>query len=96
MVTNDDVDAIVNLWPEKWHGPLTESLAKEQNAKEQPIHQVNVEEHEGNDTQDNPSQGHIADDDDMDDSYQHPSEQPHTRDRAQTQSCVHPEEGESS
>ena len=68
MVTDDDVDAIVNLWSEKWHGPLAELLPEEQNAEEPPIHQVNDEENEGNDTQDNPSQDHIEDDDDMDDS----------------------------
>ena len=66
MVTNDNVDSIVNMWLEKWHDPLIESLPEEQNAKELPIHQVNAKENEGNDTQDNLSQYHIEDDDDMD------------------------------
>ena len=51
MVTNNNVDAIVNLWPEEWCGPLTEPLTEEQNAQEPPIHQVNGEEHEGDDYQ---------------------------------------------
>ena len=71
---NDDVDAIVNIWPEAWYGPLAEPLPEEQVAKEPPIHQVNAKEHEGNDTQDNSSQYHIEDDDDMDESDHHPVE----------------------
>ena len=49
MVTNDGVDAIVNIWLDKWRGPLAELLPEEQNAEEPPIHQVNAKEHEGND-----------------------------------------------
>ena len=45
MVTDDDVDAIINLWPEEWHNPLVEPLPQEQNAEELPIHQVNGEYH---------------------------------------------------
>ena len=56
MVTDDNVYAIVNLWPYKWHRPLIEPLPEEKNVEEPPIHQVNFEEHEGNDTQDNTSQ----------------------------------------
>ena len=74
MVTDNVVDGIINIWPEKWRSPLVEPLPEELNAEELPIHQVNAEENEGNDTQDNPSQEHIEDDDDMDDSDQHPSE----------------------
>ena len=74
MVTDDNVDAIVNLWQEKWSAALAKPLPQEHNVEELPIHQVNAEEHEGNDTQDNLSQEHINDDDDIDDSNQHPSE----------------------
>ena len=57
MVTDDDVDAIVNIWPEEWSSPLAKPLFEEQNveekkAEEPPIHQVNGEEHEGNNSQD--------------------------------------------
>ena len=50
VVTDDDVDAIVKLWPEEWRGPLAEPLLEEQNVEEPPIHQVNGEEQEGDDT----------------------------------------------
>ena len=49
IVTDDDVDAIVNMWHEEWCDPLAEPLLEEQNAEEPPIHQVNGEEHEGDD-----------------------------------------------
>ena len=94
IVTNDDVDAIVNLWPEEWRDPLAEPLPEEQNVEEPPIHQVNDEDHEGNDAQEDPSQENMEDDDDMEDSDQHPLEQPLGGD--QTQNCVQPEEGHSS
>ena len=68
MVIDDDVDAIVNLWPKKWRIPLADLLPEEHNVEEPAIHQVSAEEHEGNDTQDNPLQDHIEDDDDMDES----------------------------
>ena len=29
MVTNEDMDAIINLWPEEWHNPLAEPLLEE-------------------------------------------------------------------
>ena len=47
--TDDNVDAIVKLWPEEWRGPLAEPLPEEQNAEEPLIHQVNGEENEGDD-----------------------------------------------
>ena len=96
MVTNDDVDAIINPWPEEWCGPLAEPFPEEQNAEEPPLHQVNGEKHEGDDTQDDPSQEHIKDDDDMDDLDQHPSEQPPSRDPVQMQNWVQPKDGQSS
>ena len=66
--------AIFNLWPEERHDPLTKPLPKEQNAEEPPIHQVNGEEHEGDNTQEDLSQENMEDDDDMEDSNQHPPE----------------------
>ena len=74
MVTNEELDAIINPWLEEWHGPLAKPLPKGQNAEEPSLHQVNGEEHEGDDTQDDPSQEHIKVDYDMDESYHHPSE----------------------
>ena len=74
MVTNEDMDAIINLWLEEWHGPLAELLPEEQNTEGLLLHQVNGEYHEGDDTQDDPLQEHIEDDDDMDESDHHPSE----------------------
>ena len=56
IVTDDDVDAIVKLWPEEWRGPLAKPLPEEQNVEEPPIHQVHGEEKEGDDTQGDPSQ----------------------------------------
>ena len=48
-MTVDDVDAIVNLWPKEWCSPLAEPLHEDLNAEELPIHQVNGEDHEGDD-----------------------------------------------
>ena len=44
VVINDDVDAIVKLWPEEWCSPLVEPLPEDQNVEEPPIHQVQGEE----------------------------------------------------
>ena len=55
MVTDDDVDAIVNLWLEEWRDPLAEPLPEEKNAEEPLLHQVNGEEHEGDNTHDDQS-----------------------------------------
>ena len=55
MVTNKDVDAIINLWPEEWHDPLAEPLPEVQDAEEPLLHQFHGEEHEGDDNQDDPS-----------------------------------------
>ena len=52
---DEHVDAIVNIWLEEWRIPLAELLPKEQNMKEPSLHQVNGEEHEGDDNQDDPS-----------------------------------------
>ena len=67
VVIDDDVDAIFNIWLEKWHSPLAEPLPEEKNVEEPPIHQFNAEEHEGDNTQYDSSQEHIEYDDDMDD-----------------------------
>ena len=77
IVTDDDVDILVKLWPEEWHGPLVEPLPEEQNVEEPPIHQVQGEEQEGDDTQGDPSQENLEDDDDTEDSYYHPFVHPH-------------------
>ena len=69
------MDAIVKLWPEEWRGPLAEPLPEEQNVEEPPIHQVNGEDQEGDNSQAEPSQENMEDDDDMEDSDQHPLEQ---------------------
>ena len=93
-VTDDDVDAIVKLWPEEWHGPLAKLLHEDLNAEEPPIHQVNGEYQEGDDAQADPSQENKEDDDDMEDLDPHPSVQPHAEDQMQTR--VQTEEGQSS
>ena len=56
MVTVEDVDAIINLWPEEWHGPLVETLPKGQDEEDPPLHQVHGEGNERADGQDNRSQ----------------------------------------
>ena len=56
MVTDEDVDAIINLWLEEWRGPLAEQLPEWHNVEEPPLHQVNGEEHEGDNNQDDPLQ----------------------------------------
>ena len=55
MVTNKDVDAIINLWLEEWNNPLEEPLPEGQNEQEPSLHQFNGKEHEGDDNQDDPS-----------------------------------------
>ena len=56
VVTDEDVDTIIKLWMEEWHGPFVEPLPTYQNVEEPPIHQVHSEEKEGDDTQGDPSQ----------------------------------------
>ena len=48
MVTNEDMYAIIKFWSEEWRDPLAEPLCEEHNAEEPLLHQVNGEEHEGN------------------------------------------------
>ena len=76
MITDDDIDAIMNIWWEEWRGPLAEPLPKGQNVEEPLLHQVNGEEHEGDNNQDDPSQEHNEDDDNIDDSDHHAFERP--------------------
>ena len=83
IVTDDDLDAIVKLWPEEWCGPLIEPLPEDQNAEEPPIHQVNCEDNEGDHAQADTSQENMEDDDDMEDSNRHPSFQPPGGDQPQ-------------
>ena len=52
MVTDEDMDTIVNLWSKEWHDLLVEPLPEGHNVEEPLLHQVNGEEHEGNDNQD--------------------------------------------
>ena len=52
MVTNEDMDAIINLWLEEWCSPLANPVSKEKDAEEPLLYQVHSEEHEGNDNQD--------------------------------------------
>ena len=73
IVTDEDVDAIVNLWLEEWHGPFAEPLPQDQSVEEPSIYQVQGEEQEGYDTQGDPWQENLEDDDDTKDSYHHPS-----------------------
>ena len=81
IVTDDDVDAIVKIWPEEWRGPLTEPLLEDLNAEEPPIHQVNGEYQEGDDSQVDPSKENMEDDDVMEDLDMHPSAHPHAEDQ---------------
>ena len=85
MVIDEYVDAIINLWLEEWCGPLVESLLEGHNADEPSLHQVNGEENEGNENQDDPSQEHNEDDDNIYESYHHASECPPSQEHAQTQ-----------
>ena len=94
VVIEDDVDAIVKLWPEEWRGPLAEPLLEEQNVEEPPIHQVHGEEQECDYNQGDPSQENLEDDDDMEYLGQLPSVKPHAEEKMQT--CVQPEEAQSS
>ena len=73
ILTNNDVDTILKLWIEEWHALIEEPLPEEKNVEEPPIHQVHGEEQEGDDTQGDPSQENLEDDDDIEDSYHHPS-----------------------
>ena len=74
ILTDNDVDTILKLWPEEWHALIEEPLPEEKNVEEPPIHQVHGEEKEGDDTQGDPSQENMEDDDDTEDSDHHPSE----------------------
>ena len=84
MITDEDVDTIIHLWPEEWSGPLADPLPEGKNAEEPPLHQVNGEEHEGDDNQDDPSLERNEDDDNIDDSGHHASKRPPSQEHAQT------------
>ena len=60
MITNVDVDAIIQEWPDEWHNPLVEPLPKEQHQEDPPVNQGNGQENgqgkDGGDGQDNQSQ----------------------------------------
>ena len=85
MVTDEDVDALINLWLEKWCSPLVEPLPEGNNAEEPPLHQVNDEENEGDENKDYMSQERNEDDDNIDKSEHHVSNHPPIQDHAQKQ-----------
>ena len=53
MVTDEDVDAIIHLWPEEWRDPLGEPLPKGQEEEDPIVQQVHVEGNEGGDEKGN-------------------------------------------
>ena len=92
MVTNEDVDVIINIWSEEWRNPLAKSLPEEQNAEEPLLHQVNGEEHEGDDKPDDQSQEHNEENDDINDLEHHELECLPSQEHVQKQ--MHAQQGE--
>ena len=55
MITDVDVDAIVQEWPDEWRDPLAKLLPEEQNQEYPPVNQDNGQGNDGGNGKDNQS-----------------------------------------